>query len=528
MKKIFLLSVFLLAGTALLCGQEVSSKSYVTIDKLPWANPWLFSGNMSGMVMNETVFNDYSAFADASLSADYEFGKLKNVYDPESNLTGAFNIDSYSKLGKVFLYGRFGYNYTHSTGSRWRGLINPYETPFMMADTIPGNLSLEIYDMEAGIGIPLGRGFAVGVDISYKADIMAKHKDLRNKNTYMDFVISPGVMYEGKNISGGLNLGYSRNTEKIEYKQIDMSSEKYLFSLYGMWLYSSNGFSSAETSRRKENSSYFGSIQLDVNIGKFRLFDSFRADYTYGIQTETGYNNLIHGQINRMTYSNFLVLQYGLNHRIKADISFYTMLGDKYLQREELDPDSNVRVWVSYGSPINCFVRNLSTMDIDYTYRRAFSVTDIRWESSLGFRHLNVDNKYKEAPINFLQDIKIYEGYLRFSKYFRVKRSIIDITPEVSYSWSEGTPNDIINIETDEVLEDNPQWQLLEPLYGEYSFWKASKVSAGLQAKYAYILNPEKGTDIYTKINFNARIGLDSGFHSLYRCLGQLSVGFTF
>lgn len=531
MKKIILSAVLLIASLTLSAQEQKSassSKGLYTLDKIHWVNPWLGTENMSGMVLNDTIFKDFNAFADASLSAKYEIGELKNIYDPSSTVTGAFNVDSYSRLGKVFLYGKFGYDYSYSTGSRWRGLINPYESPFMMADSIPGNMSLEMYNMEAGIGIPLGKGFSAGLDFSYNVGIMAKHRDLRNKNTYMDFVIAPGFMYTGKKVSGGLSLGYNRNTERIEYKQIDSSTEKYIFSLYGMWLFSSSGFASAETMRRKENSGYFASLQLDVILGKFRLFNSFRADYKDGMQTETGYNNLIHGQIRQLTYSDRLILQYGLNHRLKADVSFYTMLGYKYLQRQELDPDSNVRIWVSYGGPINNYIRNFSSMDIDYTYRRALSMTDIRWESSIGFRHMNIDNTYKEAPIKFLQDLRSYEGYLKFAKYFKNGNSLFDVIPEVSYSWAEGTPDDIINVETGEMLEKNAQWQMLDQLMEEFNFWKASKVSAGLGFKYTYILDPEKGTDIYAKTSYNIRMAVDNGLEKMCRHNALFTIGFTF
>lgn len=526
MKRIVTLSLLLFAASAL-SAQSESQKSLFTLDRLPWINPWLTTDNMSGMTLNDDIFKGFTAFSDATLSARLQSGSLKNIYDPRSTITGAFNIDSYSKLGKVFLYGRFGYDYSHMEESRWRGLIDPYETPFMMADSIPGNISLEMYKMEAGIGIPLGK-FSIGVDVRYDVGLMAKHKDLRNKNTYMNFDISPGIMYRGETVKAGLNLGYIRNTEKIEYSQVDKNSEKYMFDLYGLWLYHSTGFSSAETSRMKENSSVYGAVQLDLIFGKFRIFNNFRAEYLSGLQGETKYNNLIHGETHKLTYSNSLTLQYGLRHRIVADFSSYRMTGDKFLQRQELDPASNVRIWVSYGGPVNCYVRNYRSEDISYTYRMAYSPTDISWEGTVGFRNYSTDHKYKEHPINFAQNLDIYEAYLRFAKYWVIKKSMIDFAPMLGYSFAGGDADRITNVESGEELPMDGNLQLLDQLWEEYNFWQAPKFSAGIHLRYGYMLNKEKGLNLNIKLNYNISGATGGVCKNTYRHYTGLSIGLTF
>lgn len=527
MKRIITLTALLFAAFTL-SAQSDSTKAFYTMDRIHWLNPWLSTGNMAGMVLNDEIFKNFTAFSDADISAEYTTGNLHNIYDPKSNLNGTFNIDSYSKLGKVFLRGNFSFGYDYGYDSRWRGLLNPYETPFMMADSIPGNTSLEMYKMSAGIGIPLNNGFSLGVDVRYDVGLLAKHRDLRNKNTYMNFDISPSFMYSGKKVKAGLNLGYIRNTEKIDYEQIDQNSDNYLFDLYGLWLYHSTGFSSAETSRMKENTSFYGAAQLDLIFGDFRIFDNFRAEYMDGTQGETGYNNLRHGDTRQMTYSNSLMLQYGLRHRLNAEFATYRMLGDKYLQRQELDPSSNVRIWKSYGGPINCFTRDYTAADISYTYREAISATDIRWEGTMGFKHTSINQKYKEYPYTFHQDLTINEVYLKFAKYWVINRSMVDLTPAVSYSFADGTPDRITNEETGEIITGEEGWQLLLPLAEEYHFWKSCKFSAGMNLRYGYILNREKGLDLNINLHYKI-IGATEGLRkNAFRHFAGLSVGLTF
>lgn len=509
--------------------QTDSSKTYYSLDKIRWVNPWLSGGNnMAGMVLNDDIFKGFNAFSDANLSARFTTGNLRNIYDPESEISGAFDIDSYSRLGKVFLRGRFGYEYDYNYASRWRGLLNPYETPFMMADSIPGNLSMEMYRMEAGIGIPLSRHFALGVDIKYDVGLMAKHKDLRNKNTYMNFDISPGFIYNGKSVKAGLNLGYIRNTEKIEYVQIDQNTDKYLFSLYGLWLNYSTGFSSAETSRLKENSTFYGAAQIDLSFGDVRIFDVFRADYLIGKQGETGYNGLNHGEIHQLTYSNSLTFLYGMRHRVKFDFTSYRMTGYKFLQRQELNPSSNIRVWVSYGGPINCYIRNYHSEDVNYTFRMAHSITDIRWEGTIGFKNLSTNHKYKEHPLNFSQNLNIREVYLHFTKYWRTGRSMFDLAPGISYSFTDGTENLITNVETGEEVEGQEGWQLTEELYEEFQYWKAPKINAGIGFRYGYILNQDKGLDLNIALKYNIQGATEGVRINAFRHYATLSVGLTF
>ena len=107
----------------------------------------------------------------------------KDIFMPESMLRGTMDAYSRQTLDKVHLFGHFGYSYELGKRSTWRGWIDPYETPFMLADSIPGDISIERYAMQAGMAMPLGNGWSAGLDLSYNVALLAKHKDLRNKNT---------------------------------------------------------------------------------------------------------------------------------------------------------------------------------------------------------------------------------------------------------------------------------------------------------------------------------------------------------
>ena len=201
----------------------------------------------------------------------------KDIFMPESMLRGTMDAYSRQTLDKVHLFGHFGYSYELGKRSTWRGWIDPYETPFMLADSIPGDISIERYAMQAGMAMPFANGWSAGLDLSYNVALLAKHKDLRNKNTGMDFRVAPGIHWQGGHLGAGLDLGYERGTEKVEYSQESSSVEHVLFSIYGCWVGQGFGFGSAETKRLKEDDRLFGDFQTDFEWGPVALHNNFRV-----------------------------------------------------------------------------------------------------------------------------------------------------------------------------------------------------------------------------------------------------------
>ena len=123
--------------------------------------------NMARLTQSDT------SYVDVSMGLSGETGRLKDVYDPDKLVAGTLDARSRRKLGRVNLFGHFGYGYSYATGSTWRGWIDPYETPFMLADSIAGNLSTERYRLQAGAGVPLAGGWSAGLDLAYDVALMA-------------------------------------------------------------------------------------------------------------------------------------------------------------------------------------------------------------------------------------------------------------------------------------------------------------------------------------------------------------------
>ena len=366
------------------------------------------------------------------------------------------------KLGKVSLYGHFGYSYEYATGSTWRGWINPLETPFMLADSIPGTLSLERYKMEAGAGLPLDGHWSLGLDLSYDVALMAKHKDLRNKNTFMDFQLSPGIHWRAGGVGLGLNLGYERTTERVEYTQVSSSVEHMLFDIYGLWVAHGSGFASAENRRFKENNRFFGGFQFDVSAGRTVLHNELRASWLQSAQTEVGYNNQQFGTTRSWTWKDDLSLSFGPAHAVEASVSFSTMQGFRPLQRQELDPASRVRVWVTYGVPVFCYWRRSHRESIRYRFGTSWQL--VAELSNLGFEHT-----YTEYPQHFVQRYHTFTPTLAAV----IPLGRVRLTPMIGYAMDYDTYSDVT------------KWQLKEPLLRQWDYWDGNNYLAALDLKWS-------------------------------------------
>lgn len=443
--------------------------------------------NMALLALTDTTFTE------VSLGVYGQAGDYRNIYDPETLAGGVLKAESRLRQDSVFLYGRFGYGYDYGTGSRWRGWVNPYQTPFMAADSVAGPVSLEKYSMEAGIAAPAGR-FVFGAGAAYDVALMAKHRDLRNKNTLMEFRIAPGVLYRGRSIDLGLDLGYVRGTERVEYIQVVESVERYLFDVYGLWLAQSTGFSSAEKRRMKESDTFFGDFRVRLRMGSLLLDNNFHAGYEVTRQGEVGYNNLLFGDTRSLAYTDNLDLRFGRGHCISASYSVSTMQGFRYLQRQELDEASSVRSWVTYGDPVHCYYRSLSREDLSYTLSR-------RMKFTAGLSALQFYHTYTEYPLVLLQSFTELKPYLRF--VIPAGRSLT-VSPDL---W-------VSHIGKHDTIMNN--LQLYAPMKEEWDYWVSDSLGGRLQLEWRpgrMFLRLAYGLDCRMKFDaFRHDVGATLGF----------------
>ncbi|MCR5709590.1 MAG: hypothetical protein K6G79_03805 [Bacteroidales bacterium] len=406
--------------------------------------------NMSRMVRS------YDSYLKVGMGVHGEGGDYseKDIFMPESTISGRLDAVSQRLVDNVRLYGHFGYSYEYGRRSTWRGWIDPYSTPFMLTDSIPGDISIERYSMQAGVAVPLSEQWSLGLDAGYEVGLMAKHKDLRNKNTAMDFHIAPGVYWQGAHAGLGLDLGYGRSTEQVEYMQMSQNVENVLFSIYGVWVAQGFGFSSSETKRLKEDNIWYGDFQADLEFGGVGIHNQFGAAWKQEVQTETGYNNLRHGDVRSWRWTDDMVINIGDSHIIEASIVWSTMQGFREIQRQELDPDSRIRMWVTYGDPVYCYFRRFDHEVIRYSYAPS-------WKIAVGADNLRISHAYSEYPHRFDQSVSALVSHVEteipIGKSWKVAALL-------GYTYCYHSDYDIT------------EWQLATPLTRQCQFWTGNSV----------------------------------------------------
>ena len=189
--------------------------------------------------------------------------------------------------GNVFLSGSFQYEYQSRKDQQWLGLQDPYKTPFMLADSVAGAYALETYRMHAAVAVPVSKKLTLGGSLSYNARSGAKHRDLRNSDLYMDFEISPSLVYQSGPARIGAHLYFRRITEQVDFTQVETSTNKILFSFSGLWFNTRQVFTtSAPRTRLLKDHLYGGGLTAQYTVGKFSLYDHFSAGFRDQSQRE--------------------------------------------------------------------------------------------------------------------------------------------------------------------------------------------------------------------------------------------------
>lgn len=513
MKKILVITcLFLLGYIPDARGQEMES--------FLWNNPWLEGLSSAGMVFSKGGYSDISLFT------GYKGGEFRNVYDPSSSNIYGLQTRSFEKLGNVYLSGSFLYDYQVKKDQRWLGILDPYRTPFMLADSVAGNYVLETYRMKAGMAIPISKHWIIGWQLSYDAMSGAKHRDLRNSNKYMDFMITPSIVYQKGPARIGAHLFFRRITEQISYTQVETSTNKVLFSFSGMWFNTQQIFSSSVPGTRLiKDHIYGGGITVQYSIGRFNVFDYFSTGLRDQTQREDAVLAQKYGDVKEWTWQNVLLLQYGDRHRLTADVNRGSLNGYQPIQRQELNPSSRLWEWVQYGT-IPAFSQSSGTTDISYSYRAPHDDGNDSWRLSAGVRHILFRQQWIRYPLVLLRSWNRTEGYLDMTRNWFFKRWALGLSPGISYGAGQLEVSDRqeecpVGIVQRIGFENPENFRLNEQASMENEFMTAKRLAAGAKVRISFLVDRTRGLNLFVQAGYlytrslsgNKRMFHQAGLH---------------
>lgn len=534
MKKYITGLLALLICTVLLAQEQPVipvAKNYYTYDYLLKNNFWLQGNNATGLVFNNKALEQAEAYSQFDGTVSHSEGPFRNVHTPVSEQQYKLNTLSYLKFDKIYLYGNFTYDYNFRKEVQWNGLLDPTSSPFILADSIPGNQALERFSFDAGIALPINKYFSAGVYIDYTVASLAKHKDLRNRNIYMNLLLRPGINFRSPHWNLGANFIYERTTEKIEYSQEETSTAKTIFSLSGLWFYTYEV--SSGDNRRKLDDKFGGSFQLEFISGDFKFYNEFTGLYSDGNSAETGFNNQQFGDTETSAFRYDGKMSFAKQLYLKGYIELSSMLGYKPIQRSRRDPDSGATIWTTFDK-INIYEQDKIEYGIAYTYEEPRTEYNNSWNFTIGIKGANVETAYKRYPLKHVQKLDYTEAYLSFNKNILCKSGMFDINPGIAYGIGSGKMNDrkimttMTDEEVDEFITVLEAWQLEPELAAEFAYMTADRLNLGLHCRYTYFLSKKKGTNLYGDIRYNYVYALRDVLKNLHRNYFSLTIGLSF
>jgi hypothetical protein len=519
-KLIYLSSVIMVCLLpATLQSQHRSEKRHYTFEKIELKNPWLKTGNGAGL-----VFNKADNYANVGGYFTTESGDYRNFDDPSKYSVVGIETKSYTKMGKVYFYGSFNYDYGVNQDLAWRGTIYPRANLNPITDSIPGKVLRESYIMTGKVGYKLNDRVSIGAEFDYNTSTAAKRVDGRNLNTLSMMNVSPGITYKGGILNLGFNLNYKRDVEEVEYDFIGDITGKKLFYMEGLWFQSSSGISSTVDDKRKYIKDIFGaSIQAHLRTGELCFFNQFSASYGNTNNVEEDNFTKRYAAIEHLNYEydgrlrlttnnldHFLLLSFASEEDLSYSIvNSYDRIPGETNQWAYFEHGKDLRYVTEhqkYGAEYKMFIR-------DGEWR-------CNWILSAGVNSNKYEKSYKLFPARYSQDFTINELFVKANRDFSLSEiSSIDISVNGSVYNADGNMLDVYRPLDSGALALNQS--LLEQ---DFAYQTADRFVAGLGMKYRRMVNMDKGSSIYLGASYNHMDAGDLGNRGYF----SLSFGMNF
>mgnify|MGYP000756731711 FL=1 len=177
-----ILTILMLAAVSAATAQE-------RFDYIFRRNPWNGGPNAAG-IRQDSLSRSY-----AEIYFTKENGGLTGHSASDDSWNAGAKTESVRHLKKVSFSGGFGYDYFDGRNMCGSMFTEPGYYPVDILEFTPGRKIREDYTFTGGVSAVLGRRWTGGLRVEFEAQNYAKRKDLRHKNTRLDFEFSPGVMY---------------------------------------------------------------------------------------------------------------------------------------------------------------------------------------------------------------------------------------------------------------------------------------------------------------------------------------------
>ena len=233
-------------------------------DIMPFVLPW--TGTSNPAALSETNFGNISLAQAGYTGSDDE---IRLIQQPVQSSSYYAVTKGFMKLGRVSLFGEFGYSNSGYRGVNYNGtmMFDTYN-PYLVGDSVSARQTREQFGMEGKLSYTVNDRINLAVGAEYISGVGAKQKDPRNKNTISSLKVTPGITYDLGKTKVGLSGSVYTTSNEMSYKvEGNWNQNLFLFlglgyfrqeiniSSYSQW-YTGNGFAGALQASREGDDLY--------------------------------------------------------------------------------------------------------------------------------------------------------------------------------------------------------------------------------------------------------------------------------
>ncbi len=451
-RNCFFLSIIL--GTTMFSTSYAQDKqsvnSFNTFRSYSNANPWLQTGNASGMVFNK--LSDVVVFDAGIEKKQDDFHLLMN---PEETDRYFLDTKSYQSMdGKFFLFGNFAYNYIDEKGARWNGTYDPYRgNPYILGDSVSGaTYHKENYCLSGKLAYKLSDRLSIGTGVEYFVAVAAKQKDPRPSNTVSLFRVNPSLILHGDNSTWGFDLGFNHRKEEIDYEVKRESFDVSFFMFKGFGFYSRKLGSMAY--RFQSANEFFGGLQYEKKWNDITSLTEIRGNYSLeGI--EDGSSSIKKGDAGEWQTIEFKLNQQlqktntNSLHRLSVTASYFEGAGREFLEDE--DNSGNVVNYIVIAKNLK-MKRQLFVGQFAYDFITFDEEEKSIWDVHADLGLVNQSEKYYYVPETFTSSFMNLNASAKVQRNWYWKKH--HFAPEIGIAYLQNLSNSIFLSDLNEITKN--------------------------------------------------------------------------
>jgi len=528
MKKYSIIAFIILFGMSKYLYAQAETEALLQREHLLWISPNIASSNASALSSLYCEFPEFRGLSDAGLVFNYDFGTLGNPRTAERTRDMMFSTQSIRRFNNTFVSADFSYRVQRLSNVQWLNLMSQTPRPNAISDSTPGDFSSEGLFTTVNVGHRLNNNHTIGISLNYSIATGAKNVDLRNINRYLQFGIGPSWMFRQEWGGFGIDAGFHRAIEDMQYEQRVTQDAQFLFRMEGLWFFEQQTFSST-TGRFIQDAGYHANLTLDLNLGQMTLFNQFGVRYTDGfikLRSTITQERFGEQEILNYTYRGTLIINPRNQIRVTAQNS--TLRAYSLVQRNEINPYTLLQEFVTYARvPQSSEVRNTANITFAHASLRNGNAIDHAWRLEVGVGYNQRRITQRRFPLLYQQTITIYEGFASFNKNIQTQRFVFDIKPSVAISTGHGTMFERINLTG---TEDLPEETLvfLPQLEHEFNYLRSTKLGVGLDATIARPIRGNWHRSLFLTARANYRHALSTDLSGLSRMYVSFHLGLNF